>query len=218
MSEPTRVLGLGAGGHARVVLDALRRAGEFEVAGFLDPDPTLWGSSVDGVPVLGGDELLEGHYDGAVSHAFIGLGGAGDTRPRRRLYELACARGYEIVSVVDPSALVSPSASVGRGATILQRAVVNAAAALDVIVNTGAIIEHDCRVGDHVHVASGAVLASGVVVDDGAHVGAGAVVRQGIRIGAGAVVGAGAAVVADVEPGMVVVGVPASVLRPVEER
>lgn len=209
------VVGLGAGGHAAVVIEALRGAGGYEIAGLTDPRPGLRGSSLLGVPILGDDAELQRQYDRGVSHAFIGLGGASDTRPRRRLYELARGLGFEMVDVVHPSAVLSPSAGVGAGATLLANAVVNANAHLgrNVLVNSGAIVEHDCRIGDHVHIASGARLASGVVVGEGAHVGAGATVLQGRSIGAGAIVGAGAVVTRDVEAATVVVGVPARVLR-----
>jgi len=197
MPERTRTVGLGAGGHAKVVLEILADMNGFDVVGLLDPRTDLRGSEVHGVPVLGGDDLLGRLYDDGVKHAFVGLGSADDTRPRRRLFDLAVSNGYEIVTAVHATALVSPSATAGRGATIMARAVVNAAAVLgeDVIVNTGAIVEHDCRLGSHVHIASGATLASGVIVGDGAHVGAGATVLQGVHIGAGSVVGAGAVVV-----------------------
>jgi acetyltransferase-like isoleucine patch superfamily enzyme len=92
---------------------------------------------------------------------------------------------------------------------------VNAGAALgvNVIINTGAIVEHDCVVGDHVHIATGSRLCSTVHIGTGAHIGAGAIVRQLITIGEEAIVGAGAVVVKDVEPWTVVVGVPARVLK-----
>jgi UDP-perosamine 4-acetyltransferase len=215
MPDQIRVLGLGAGGHARVVLETLRAMGTHDVVGLLDPRPELWGTRVGGVEVLGGDDLLGRQYDSGVTHAFIGLGGTGDTCPRRRLYELARAQGLEIVSAVHPAAVVSPSALVGPGATILANAVVGPETSLgeDVLVNSAAVVEHDCRIGDHVHVATGALLASGVHVGAGAHVGLGATVNQGLTIGAGAIVGAGAAVIRDVPAATVVVGVPARALR-----
>ena len=214
LSERVKLLGLGAGGHAKVVLDALTAMEGFEVVGLLDPREDLWGSKVAGVTVLGGDDLLDEHPGGA-RHAFLGLGVPHDTAPRRRLWEAVIARGYDVVSVVHPTAVVSPQARVGRGATVFAAAVVNAGAELgaNVIVNTGAIVEHDCRLADHVHLAVGAVLGSGVVVEEGAHVGAGATVLQRVTVGARAVVGAGAVVIRDVDADVVVVGVPARVLR-----
>jgi UDP-perosamine 4-acetyltransferase len=218
LSDPIRILGLGAGGHAKAVLDVLAAVGGFEVVGLLDPRRELVGRTVGEAEVLGDDSLLGRYYDDGVRHAFIGLGGAGDTRPRRRLYETARSAGFEIASLVHPSAVVSPSARIGAGATLLPLSAVQADSELgeDVIVNTGAVVEHDCRIGAHVHVATNATVASGVGVGDGAHIGAGATIRQGIDVGAGAIVGAGAVVVRDVDPGVVVVGVPATVLRPVE--
>lgn len=197
------------------MLDIVARDVRWEVVGLLDPDPGLRGTEVLGVPVLGDDDLLPELMSNGVSHAFVGLGSAGDGTPRRRLYELALSHGLRLVDAIHPSAVVSPSAFLGPAVTIMAEAVVNAAARLgaNVIVNTGAVVEHDCLLGDHVHVATAAALGGDVEVGEGAHVGLGASVREGVRIGAGAVVAAGAVVVADVPEGAVVAGVPA---RPLE--
>lgn len=214
-SALVRVVGLGAGGHAAVAIEALRADGGYEVVGLTDPRSELWGTTLLGVPILGDDEQLRVQYDQAVSHAFIGLGGASDTAPRRRLFELAGRYGFEVVTVLHPSAVLSPSARVGGGAMLLANSVVNANAKLaeNVLVNSGAIVEHDCVLDDHVHVAIGARLASGVHVERGAHVGAGATVLEGRVIGAGAVVGAGSVVTRDVDANAVVAGVPAQRIR-----
>jgi len=215
VSPSKSVIGLGAGGHAKVVIEALRLSGGHEIVGLLDPKPELWNTDVLGVPVLGGDDLLAAMKAQGVDLAFIGLGGVGYTGPRRKLYQLATDQGFQIIPAIHPQAVLSPSAQLGEGPTVLAGAVINAEATLgdNVIINTGAIVEHDCVIGSHVHIATGAVLAASVTVGDGAHIGAGSTIRQGISIGEGAVVGAGAAVVKDVAPHTMVAGVPAKIME-----
>lgn len=209
-----RAVGLGAGGHARVVIDALRLC-RVEVIGLLDPRPDLKGVTVEGVAVLGDDAMLGSLRSQGIRHAFVAVGGTRSTEVRRRLYVRLRQQGFEVIQVLHPSSMVAASARIGRGATLLAGAIVNSGAVLgdNVLVNTGAIIEHDCTIGDHVHIATGARLASTVTVGEGAHVGIGCTVRQSLRIGANAVVGAGAVVISDVPDNVVVVGVPARFLR-----
>jgi UDP-perosamine 4-acetyltransferase len=206
-----RALGVGAGGHAKVVLECIQAQKDVEVVGLLDADPHMKGKKVLGVLVLGGDDLLSKLFSEGVHHAFIGVGGVGDNAPRRKVFELLKKHGFTLLSPVHPSSVVSPSASLGEAACLCAGSIVAVGARIgsNVIVNSGAVVEHDCEVHDHAHVASGAVLAGGVVVGEGAHIGAGATVKQGIRVGRGALVAMGAAVIEDVPDGSAVGGVPA---------
>jgi sugar O-acyltransferase (sialic acid O-acetyltransferase NeuD family) len=217
MSTRPRVVLLGGGGHARVLLDCLLVCADTEIIGVLEADPSRVGSVVYGVPVLGNDELLGELVRRGATHFVVGLGGVGDNRPRRRLFEAGLAGGLQPLLVRHPSAVVSPRAQVGEGCQLLPGCIVNAGAVLgrNVLVNSAAVVEHDCAVADHAHLATGSRLASSVRVGEGAHVGAGAVVRQCVSVGAHAVVGAGAVVIRDVPPGVVVAGVPA---HPLAER
>lgn len=210
-----RVVGLGAGGHARVVLEILRQQGMYELVGLLDSNPELHGSRVGGVPVLGDDDLLECLIRDGVDGFFVGVGSAIDTTPRRRLFEWAADRGLTPVSAVHSQSTISASATLGKGVTLMAGAIVNAEAVLgdNAIINTGAIIEHDCVIGDHVHVATGARLAGAVIVGEGAHIGLGASVCQGVVIGKNALVGAGAVVTERVADNVVVIGVPGKPVR-----
>lgn len=210
-----QVLGLGAGGHAKVVIEILRLMEDVEVVALLDSNDTLWRSHVLGVPVLGGDDLLPDLYGKGIRTFFVGVGATGDMGPRRRLYRSTRAHGFDAITAIHPTAVISRTAQIGVGGTVMAGAIINAGAQIgeDVIVNSGALVEHDCVIGDHVHIAPGAKLASGVLVGDGSHIGLGAAIIQGKRIGRNAVVGAGAVVVRDIPDDVVVTGVPARVLR-----
>ncbi len=203
MSE--RIVGLGAGGHARSLLEALRSAGRYEVVALVDDDPSRAGGVVLGVPVVASLEEVD------AALAFVGVGGVADAGPRRRAFARLRDAGYELPPVVHASAVVSPWATLGLGAQVLAGAIVNAAAVLGdgAIVNTGAIVEHDCVVGASAQLGPRAVVGGDATVGDAAHVGMGAVVLEGRTVGDGAFVAAGAVVTRDVPAGARVAGVPA---------
>lgn len=210
-----KVIGIGAGGHAKTVLEALQAGGQVEVIGLLSNEPSQAGTRLLGVPVLGDVDRLASLYEQGVRHAFLGVGSTAYPEARIRLFELLVAEGFAVVQVIHPTAAVSRSAALGQGVVVLANAVVGTSAELgdNVIVNSGAVVEHDCQIGDHCHIAPGATVGGSVRVGPNAHIGLGASVIQGLTIGANSVVGAGAAVVADVDEGVVVTGVPARVLR-----
>ncbi len=204
---------LGAGGHARVLIDALRLQ-QREPIGVTDPDASLWGSTVLGVPVLGDDDRIQGFAPNEVM-LVNALGSTRGTALRQAVWERWCGRGYRFVGVVHPAAVVAQSAELEADVQVLAGSVVGAAAHIghNSIVNTGVIVEHDCRVGQHVHLAPGVTLSGNVTVGDGSHLGTGCTVIQDTNIGEGCVVGAGAVVVRDLEPFTLAVGVPARAVK-----
>ena len=207
---PIPILGLGAGSHAKSLLEAIRSRGAFDPVALVDDDADASGELL-GIPVASVSDTLDRFQADGIRHAFVGVGGTSDAAVRRRVFERLRDAGFELPPILHASAIVSPLARVGDGAQILACAVVNVDADIGkgAIVNTGAIVEHDCRIGDHAHVAPGVRLAGLVTVGEGAHVGIGAIAIEGVQIGAGAFVAAGAVVVRDVEDGARVAGVPA---------
>jgi sugar O-acyltransferase (sialic acid O-acetyltransferase NeuD family) len=204
MTMPYIVL-IGAGGHGRAVLQAMRDAGW--------PDPVVLDDNPASPPLLG--LPVRGPVSLAASLRAQGLGAAhvalGDNSRRAALGQALLEMGFELPVLRHPSAVVAGSATLGPGSLAMPRCVVGAAARVGrhVILNSGCILEHDGVVEDAAHLAPGCVLGGGVRVGAGALVGLGAAIRPGLRIGAGAVVGLGAAVIADVAAGRRVAGVPA---------
>ncbi len=200
------VLVIGAGGHARVCIEALEDSG-FRVLGCLN----LHGEAAPGLPcpVVGRDrDLAAIATELGVVNVFVALG---ENRARSAVSQRAADVGLTLVNAVSRFAMVSPGASLGVGVAVLAGAVVNTSAAVadGVILNTRCCVDHDVRVGAFAHVAVGVAVAGGVTIGERALLGVGASVTPMRTIGADAIVGAGAVVVHDVEEGVTVVGVPA---------
>ena len=204
------IAGLGAGGHAKCTVEAIRSVLRYRVVALLDSDPAPEGVTILGCPVVGGDAMAALRAQG-VELAFVGIGGAGDVSPRRAGAALLREAGFRLPAIVHRSASVAVSAVLEEGAQVMAGAIVNAEAriARDALVNAGAIVGHDVVVGECSHIAPGARVGGGAMICAGAHVGSGAVILQGRTVGEGAIVGAGAVVIDDVEPGIRIGGVPA---------
>ena len=195
-----------AGGHARVVIEALRSRGARPTA-VTDRDSSRVGTFLGGIPIIGSDEdILEMQSDSVelanglgnrASRSSPGLSG------RRELFGRFAALGYAFPVISHASAVIASDVSPGEGAQVMAGAIIQPGALIgrNVLVNTRAVVEHDCQIGDHSHIAPGAVLCGGVSVGEGTHVGAGAVVLGGISLGLGSVVAAGAVVAKDVGAG-----------------
>jgi UDP-perosamine 4-acetyltransferase len=207
MTHP--VILLGAGGHAKVLLDVLRLQ-RVETLGVVAPRKPS-DAALEVLPWLGDDDAIR-NYAPADVLLINAVGSIGDTTARRKLYERWRASGYEFLSLRHPAGVISDlDCHFGMGVQIMAGAIVNPGARIgdDVIVNTRAVVEHDCDVGAHCHIASGALLCGGVRLGAGVHVGAGATIIQGVTVGAGSLIASGAVVTKSVDPLTLVAGVPA---------
>jgi sugar O-acyltransferase (sialic acid O-acetyltransferase NeuD family) len=195
---------LGAGGHAKVVYDAMLAANLCVRIEVRDDDASRRGSAFLGQGVMS----PIGPVDKLGRHVHVAIG---ENRARAELARQCVRAGKELVRVVHPSAIVSGHAEVAPGAFIAAGAVVAPAAhvAECAIINHGAVVDHDCAVGAYAHVAPNATLGGGVKVGEGALIGAGAVLLPGVSVGKWAIVGAGAVVTRPVAEGATVLGAPA---------
>jgi sugar O-acyltransferase (sialic acid O-acetyltransferase NeuD family) len=208
-----RVLVWGAGGHGKVIVDALMAGGEWEVAGIVDEDEEKRGTEVLGVTVF--SLSLEGGVADAAKRLDCGRVAIaiGDNYARFEIFQQVQCAGLTPVNVVHPSAHVSRFVKMGEGVAILAGATINPGTTVgdNVCVNTSASVDHDNYLERSCHIFPNATLTGGVRIAEFAYVGSGAVVAPNLTVQKYSYVGAGAVVLANVAEGTVVFGVPAKV-------
>ncbi len=189
---PQNYILLGAGGHAKVVLDLIRLT-QIVLTGVNDPKiaaGSLWNNDVPG---LSDDDIAQ-RFPPNSTKLLNGIGSLPENTLRSQLFERFRAEGYRFQTLIHPSAIVAEGISIGEGAQIMAGAILQPGCRIGAnsIINTGAIVDHDCVIGQHCHIAPGAVLSGAVTLGESVHVGTGAAVIQGVDLGDRSVVGAGA--------------------------
>jgi len=190
---------IGASGHGKVIADIAAKNGYTDIA-FLDDNECL--RSCGKYPVIGrcaDAQKLD-------SDIIVGIGDAGIRRQRQELLSHA-----HVVTLIHPNAVVADGVTIGLGTVVMAGAVINSGACIGkgCIINTCSSVDHDCTVGDYVHVAVGSHLCGAVSVGDGTWIGAGATIINHVHICSDAVIGAGAVVIRSIEKSGTYVGVPA---------
>ena len=212
MPDSKPVIILGAGDHAKVLLDILLEQ-DVTVIGLTDKSISK-GTCIYGVPVIGDDsEILK--YKTDEIELVNGIGSVGNTSIRQKVFSSLKEKGYFFRSVIHEASIVSKRAKLGEGVQLLAGAIVNIEAEIDdnTIINTKASIDHGCVIGKHCHIAPGCSFSGCVRIGDCTHIGTGTSIIQGINIGKNVLIGAGSVVINDVSDNEKAFGVPARVRK-----
>ncbi len=199
---------IGGGGHARSVLAMLENSlvpmGYADIASREDMPITYLGTDTD--------VLARYSPDDCQVLVAVGFTNGCNLQVRseifKRFSEYACS------PLIAPSAWISQKTSIGKGSVIMARAVINEAKiGSNVVVNTAAVVEHDCIIGNDSFIAPGAVICGGTIVGERVFVGASAVIRQSVTIAPNTIIGMGAVVISDIEEPGIYVGNPARKIK-----
>jgi UDP-N-acetylbacillosamine N-acetyltransferase len=184
----------GNGGHSKVVADIARINGYNDLIFLDDVSGVKFSPKLPKYPII------------------IAIG---NTIVRERLQRLVVESGFELATLIHPSAIISTSVKIGAGSVVMPRAIINANSIIGdgVIINSGAIVEHDCIIGNFAHICPGAALAGGVNIGERTWIGIGSSIIQGIKIKSDITIGAGSVVVSDIDSGSIAYGNPCKVRR-----
>lgn len=203
------ILVFGAGGHAKVVVDAIEKQRAPAAIWVFDDNPATWGGKLLGYPVIGSLEtLLQNSSEYPAAYSIVAIG---NNRLRLKIASALKDHGISMGSVIHPSAVLSRGVEIGAGTVLFANSVVNSDSRVgdNVIVNTGATIDHDCVISEGVHVAPGVNICGGVTVGEQTFIGAGSVIIPGVKVGNNVTIGAGSTVLNDIKDNVKVAGVPA---------
>ncbi len=174
------VVVIGAGGHGRAVAEIILQDPDMNLIGFLDDSVPKF-SEVLGVTVLGSISSLEGLAQ-KVDGIIVAIG---NNKVRSSLIKQAEALGMQLVTVIHPQAMVSPSARIGEGAAVMAGAIIGTEATLGkgAIVNSAAVVDHHCVVGAFGHLGTNACMAGGSQLGDRSWIQAGVSLGYNVFVG-----------------------------------
>jgi len=191
MTFKKRLILIGAGGHANSCIDVIEQQGQYQIAGLVGL-PTEKGSKRFGYDVIGSDEdltLLVRKFE----YALITVGQIKSPKNRINLYNNAKEIGFKFPNIVSPFAYVSTHSNLGEGNIVMHGATINAGVVIgnNCILNSHSLVEHDVKIGNHVHISTGAIINGGVTVGNNTFIGSHCVAKEGISIGENCIVGMG---------------------------
>jgi sugar O-acyltransferase (sialic acid O-acetyltransferase NeuD family) len=209
-SSKKKIILVGTGGHARVLISLLEATGQYNIVGLLDTKTPRKSETIFNYPILGSSDDLENWKKKGIEYAAVAVG---NNSERSKISKVVLNHGFTIPTLIHPTATIDSHARLGKGSQILIRAVIGAGAAIEEgsIIYTGALIDHETRIGPFAYVSPGCAIGGRVSIGEGAMIGIGSCVIEHITIGDWATIGAGSVVIRDIPSQMTAYGIPARV-------
>ncbi|UOE95439.1 acetyltransferase [Alkalihalobacillus sp. LMS39] len=205
-----RIIVIGHGGHSKVIRDIIEANKGYEIVAYVDDKFTDMDKqdSLYYGPLAAFKDI---HHLFSPAKVVVAIG---NNKTRKKIVQQLQLTDDQVVTLVHPSAVVSPSATIGSGTVVMANVTINASVKVGshVIVNTNSVIEHDSIIEDYVHISPNATAAGTVEIKEGVQLGVGASVIPNVTIGEWTIVGAGAAVVTNLPSYTTAVGVPAKII------
>ena len=207
--SPQPLLILGATETALAFVDAFSDLPQYRVVGFVENlDRGRCGQTHGDLPVHWVDDIAPLRDTHAVICCL-------STTHRDRYVQQVKQLGFSFATLIHPTTTVSKRSTIGEGTSLSIGCIVAGFTRIGryVQINRGATIGHHTAIEDCVTIQPGVNIAGKCHIGPQTYIGIGATVVDHIKIGAHSVVGAGAVVTQDVPDHVLVVGVPAKVVK-----
>ncbi len=212
-----KIVIIGASGHARVIIETVESNGNYQIYGVIDSFKPK-GRKILGYEILGTEDLIKGLVKKGINKGVIAIG---DNWTRYLMYIRIkeIAPDFEFVTIIHSSAIISPSAKIGKGTVVLASVKVNTLAEVGdgCILNTNSSFGHDGKLNDFSSIAPGVTIGGNVTVGFCTAISLGANVIQGICIGKHSIIGAGSLILQNIDDFKLVYGVPGKEIKTVEK-
>lgn len=159
-----RIVIIGAGGHGKVVCDAVLAQGEYVMNGFVDLTLEVGTSVINGYKVIANQKDLAS-LKNQVDFFVVAIG---NNKVREEVFKTAKAY-LEPAIVIHPTAVIGSDAKIGAGSVVLAHSVISAEAEIgeNVIVNARVVVDHESKVGSHSHLSIGTMVGSNSTIASG---------------------------------------------------
>ncbi|MBN1348943.1 acetyltransferase [candidate division KSB1 bacterium] len=200
----------GAGGHAVVVIDIIKKMKTFVIEGLIDDDLSKKGFKILGSEAIGDFNVFESINEKLkIQNIFLAIG---DNSSRARLSEML--KNFSFPTIIHCDAIIGDNVKIGRGTVVMPGAIIEANVSIgeQCIINNHAVIGHGSYVGDFCHIGGGAILSGQTTIGSRTLIGIGACITPNIKIGTKCLIGAGSVVSKAVADETFVMGKPARII------
>lgn len=134
---------------------------------------------------------------------------------RQSIYHKLVEGGYHLTNLIDPTAIVSSTAKLGKGVIVTPYTTISSDVLLkdDVLIQSYVRVGHDIVIEENTVISSNVGIGGNTNIGENTYVGLGAVIKENLSIGHNTIVGMGTVIHTDVDAGVIVVGNPGRVVK-----
>ena len=208
-----KIIIIGGGGHAKVLINIIKKLKQYEILGYTDD---INHGQILGVRYLGDDSILESIIkDHKNCFAALGVGQINLSMNRKNIVERIQKFGFKFPYIISDNAIINEDVVIENGTVVFDGVVINSGARIGkfCIINSNSTVEHDCNLNDFIHVAPGVTLGGGVEIGEGSFIGLGASIIPYKKVMKNCLIGSGSVVTKDCKTEGTYFGIPAKKIK-----